>query len=386
MKILFVCQSASHSEKRPFGSGGTDSQIYGISSLMATQGHDVYVMSKFDGCDWKNSDVIIKGITFVNVRAPCLKDAIIGETASALLLSKKMAERIKEINPDIITLTGRFTAYFPSKLNIPKVFVTHNPDAMEFYKDFAVKNNRLNYFYFPFKKRIEERVMSNSNAIIALNRDIQDYLVKKGFTNTYVIPNAVDVEKYRNECDDNFILYAGGFRKVKGINYLTKAFSEICDDYSTDLVLIGSGPDEKRLKTMVTAKNLNDRVHFIPLVGKTKLREYLSKCSVFVLPSLFECMPVTLLEAMASGKPVIASNIMGSKDIITHGHDGFLFERGNVSELKKYLELCIPNKDLRKKMGINARKTVEEKYTFEKVADHYLKLYEEVIDDYRRKW
>ena len=379
MKILFVSTSVLYYEKRPFGRGGTDSQEYGIAVEMARRGHDAYILGHFAETGWRDYDVLVNGIQFINVRALYLRDKFIGETVSAFLLSKKVANEIEKIKPDIINLTGRFTAYFPSKLNIPKVFITHHPDAFDFYKEFSVKNNRLNYFYSPFKKIVEESVMRHSDVLIALNKDIRDYLHGKGFMNVCVIPNAVDVAKSTNKRDDNFILYAGGFRKVKGIDYLIEAFSGICDDHSTDLLLIGSGPDEERLKKIVASKNLNDRVHFIPMVGKDKLREYLSKCSVFVLPSLFETFGIVTIEAMASGKPVIASDIPGPQDVITQGYDGFLFEKGNVDELKKYLELCLSDEKLRRNMGKNARRTVEERYTFHKIAEDYLKVYSEIL-------
>ena len=377
MKISFVSIGILFSEKRPFARGGAESQIYGISKEMVRQGHEVYVTGRFD---FKGKEYeIIDGIQFINIKIPHLKDERIHQIGSALLYSRAAAKKIDQINPDVISLNERFSAYFPSKLNIPKTFTTHNPDAMAFYKEFALKSNRLNYVFFGVKKRIEESVMSRSDIIIALTKSIRDYLHENGFTNTFIIPNAVDAKKYTNNADDNFILFAGRLSKVKGLPYLIQAFSEISNDYDTDLLLVGSGPDEKGLKKMVRLKNIEDRVHFIPLVDKDKLREYLSKCSIFVLPSLFECMPVTLLEAMASGKPVIASDIPGPKDIITHGKDGFLFKKENVNELKKYLELYLSDGKLRRKIGENARKTVEEKYTFEKIADSYLKLYEELL-------
>ena len=384
MKIVFVSPGILYSEKYPYERAGSESVIYGISKEMGKQGHEVYVTGRFNNFKGKEF-ATIDGIQFVNIRTLHLKDEIIHQIGSALLYSKAVANKIKLINPDIISLNERFSAYFPSKLSIPKTFTTHNPDAMAFYKDFALKSNGLNYVFFGVKKRIEEGVMSRSDINIALTKSIRDYLHGNGFTNTFIIPNAVDAKKYTNKGDDNFILFAGRLSKVKGLTYLIQAFSEISNDYDTDLLLVGSGPDEKGLKKMVRLKNIEDRVHFIPMVDKEKLREYLSKCSIFVLPSLFECMPVTLLEAMASGKPVIASDIPGPKDIITHGYNGFLFEKENVDELKNYLELLIEDKELRKRIRENARKTVEEKYTFEKVADSHLKLYEELIHNYDRK-
>lgn len=381
MRILFVSPGGLYSKNYPFERGGTQSQIYGIAKEMVKQGHEVYVTGRFDDFKGKEFETI-DGIQFINIRTPHLKDEIIYEIGSALVYSKAAAKKIKQIKPDVISLNERFSAYFPSKLDIPKTFTTHNPDAMAFYKDFAIESNRLNYAFFDVKKRIEESVMSRSDTIVALTKSIRDYLHKRGFTNTGIIPNAVDAEKYTNKDDENFILFAGRLSKVKGIPYLIQAFSEISKDYDADLMLVGSGPDEARLKKMVISKNIKDRVHFIPMVGKDKLREYLSKCSIFVLPSLFECMPVTLLEAMASGKPVIASDIPGPRDVIIHGIDGFLFEVGNIGELKKNLELCLQNQNIFKNAGTNARRTVEEKFVFNIIADSYINLFKKIVVGY----
>jgi len=377
MRILFVSPGGLYSKNYPFERGGTQSQIYGISKEMVKRGHEVYVTGRFDG--FKENEKIIDGMQFVNIRTPHLRDEIIHQIGSALVYSKAAAKKIKQINPDVISLNERFSAYFPSNLDIPKTFTTHNPDAMKFYKEFAIESNRLNYVFFNVKKRIEEKVMSRSDVIVALTKSIRDYLHENSFTNTSVIPNAVDVAKYTNKGDENFILFAGRLSKVKGLTCLIQAFSEISKDYDTDLLLVGSGTDERKLKKMTTAMNIDARVHFIPMVGKDTLRGYLSKCSVFVLPSLFECMPVGLLEAMASGKPVIASDIPGPKDIITQGKDGFLFEKENVDELKKYLELCLSDEKLRRKVGENARKTIEEGYTFNKITQEYLKIYKSIL-------
>ncbi|MCD4678479.1 MAG: glycosyltransferase family 4 protein [Desulfobacula sp.] len=373
MKILFVSPGSLYSKNNPFERGGTQSQIYGISKEMVKQGHTVYVTGRFNG--FKEDVKIIDGIQFVNIRTPYIRDECIYQIGTALLYSKAVAKKIKQINPDVISLNERFSAYFPSKLNIPKTFTTHNPDAMDFYKDFAIENNKLNYVFFDIKRRIEEKVMSRSDTIVALNNSIKDYLQENGFTNTCIIPNAVNAKKYTNRGDENFILFAGRLAKIKGIPYLIEAFSELYNDYDTDLLIIGSGPDDKMLQKMVTLKNIKNRVKFIPMVNKTELRVYLSKCSVFVLASVFECMPVTLLEAMASGKPVIASDIPGPKDVITHEYDGFLFEKQNVVQLKKYLQLCLSSDELRKKIGKNARKIVQDNYTFERISDNYIKLY-----------
>lgn len=374
MKILFVSPGILYSKKYPFERAGSESQIYGVSKEMVKQGHEVYVTGRF--YDFNGKDIkIIDGINFVNIRTPHLRDEHIHQIGSSLLYSKAVAKKIKQINPDVITLNERFSAYFPSKLDIPKIFVTHNPDAMAFYKDFALKYNRLNHIFFNVKKNIEKSVMVRSDTIVALTRGIRDYLQENGFTNIDIIPNAVNAEKYTNSGDENYILFAGRLNKVKGIQYLIEAFSELINEFDSDLLIVGSGLDEIRLKKIVTSKSMEDRVHFTQTVRKNELRDLMSKCSAFVLPSLFESFGIVIIEAMASGKPVIASNILGPQDIISQGYDGFLFETENVDELKKHLKLCISDKKLREKIGYNARKTVEERYTFDKTANLYLKVY-----------
>lgn len=378
MRIVFVAPGISYPSQHQFEDAGLEAVMYGLSQEMVAQGHEVYILGRFDSFLDKEYKTI-EGVQFVNVSIPHLRDKSLYEIGSALVYSRKAASKIQEIDPDLISLNERFSAYFPSKLNIPKTFTTHVPEAMGFFKQFAVKSNVLNHLLVPFKKVIEEGVMRRSDMIIALNRTIEDYLHTRGFTDTCVIPNAIDVKKYENKGEGNFVLYAGGFRKVKGVNFLIEAFAEIGDKYDTNLLLIGSGPEEGRLKKLVRARKLEHRVHFMPLIKKTELRErYLAKCLMFVLPSLFETMSVVSLEAMACAKPVIASDNMGSIAIIRQGYNGFLFGKAKVTELKDCLALLLDNSKLRAEVGENARRTVEEEFTFSKICDEYLAVFHRI--------
>lgn len=378
-KIALVCQSFSHSYKRPFGQGGTDSQIYGLSEAFVNEGFDVYILGNFIGPNWKDKDVDDKRINFVNLKSPYLKDKVIGESFSSILLSKKICAKIKDIDPSFVVLCGKDTGFFPSRLKIPKVYVTHNPDGMYFYKKFSRQNNILNSFYFYYKNNIEESVMKNCDLIIALNEYIKEYLNKRNFKRVEVVSNAVNPKLYENGGDRGYILYAGGLRRVKGIEFLIESFNRLKDNFDIDLVIIGSGPDEKKLKQMKSVLELSDRIKFIPTLPKAEFREYLSKCSVFVLPSLYETFGIVLIEAMASSKPVIASNIPGPQDVVDHGIDGYLFEKRNLEELTHYLNLLLGNKGLRTKLGKNARKKVENNYDFKITSTKYIELFNSLI-------
>jgi glycosyltransferase involved in cell wall biosynthesis len=83
-----------------------------------------------------------------------------------------------------------------------------------------------------------------------------------------------------------------------------------------------------------------------------------------------------MIEAMASGKTVIASDIPGPRDVISNGYDGFLFESKNVTQLKELLEMSLSDDKLRIKIGNNALKTIAASYTFQIIAEKYLALFD----------
>jgi len=379
MKIVFISSSAYYNRVRPYGYGGTDSQEYGISKELVRKGHQVYIVGNFSL--EQLSECISKGseINFINIPSPYLFDNFTGDLASALVLSKKIAKAVRGIKPDAIIINSRLTGYFPSKLDIPKVFVTHHPDAFDFYRDFAVKSNKLNYFMYPIKKTIEYDVMKHSSVIIALNNYIHDQVTCMGFEDVRVIPNGISVNKYFSGVEKHYILYAGGFRKVKGIEQLIEAYSLLNGDHGYQLVLIGSGKEERRLKKLVADKKIDKNVIFMPFSKKKVLRKYLSECAVFVLPSLFETFGIVLIEAMASYRPVIASDIPGPQNIISNGFDGLLFEKGCVEDLLMNLEKCVSSESLRNRLGRNARSTAESYYDFTILAQEYEKVIEELI-------
>lgn len=369
MKIVFLSTGDGVFDRFPDG-GGIQHQIWGISNELIKLGHEVHILTRNRGFDFmKINGINIHGIDTV------FNDQVL----TRLVFSKNAAKKIKEIKPDVLNLSERFSAYFPSKLDMPKTFTTHNSDAFSFYRQFAYYSNRLNVLFFDLKKKCEENVMRRSDSVITLNESIKKYLYSRGAKQTTTIPNGIDTNLYKNNGDDHFILYAGRLNKLKGIDYLIKAYSEIETSYR--LVIIGSGPDEHRLKKFVEMHGMGDIVDFVPWVNSDKLREYLSKCSVFVLPSLFETFGIVLLEAMASGKPVIASDIMGPRDIITDGIDGYLFEKGNIADLKANLEKCLVDNDLRKKIGMTAQINVNDNYSFATITTHYVKHIEKLYGE-----
>ena len=378
LKIAFSTSGiVEHEDYKNGNILGTEYQVFGLAKELVKRGHEISIVRRwYDG----PKEEEIQGIKVINVASPSLNDFTIGKAINYVIFSKYATKEIKRIKPDILNLAGKYSSYSVCKLDIPTVHTTHLIPSGLLPSDLAPLRRGIMGSLHP-TKWLESRVYSNCDVIVALNEEQRQYLSNSGFKAVY-IPNGVEIEKYTpNYSDEGYIYFAGRIVKSKGLQYLIKAYSmlnsEIRDEF--ELVIGGFGPEKENLENLASKLGIKNRITFLPWLSNLDFIKKIACSSVYVMPSLFEGLPVALLEAMALGKPVIASNIPGIQEVLTHGKDGFLFKAGDVFEFKKYLELLLEDKDLQKRIGKNARKTVEEKYTLEKVADSYLKLYEELL-------
>ncbi len=185
-----------------------------------------------------------------------------------------------------------------------------------------------------------------------------------------VIPNGVDLKmfspanrhvyreslrrKYDIPSGELVLMFAGGDWERKGVHYLIEALA-LLSRLEVRLVIIGSG-DEEFYGQLAELKQVRERVIFVS--HSSNLSKYYAASDVFVLPTLYEPFGLVIVEAMASGLPVIASRVAGAADVIVDGVNGLLLrEPSDVSEVAAKIELLLSNAELRKTMGGHARKT-----------------------------
>jgi glycosyltransferase involved in cell wall biosynthesis len=357
---------------------GTEYQVFGLSKEFVKRGHEVYIVRRwYDGQKGEE----IQGIKVINVASLNLPDTLIQKAMTHLIFSKYAAKEIKRIKPDILNLTGKYSSYSVCKLDIPTVHTTHTIPSGLLPGNLAPRRRGILGSIHP-TKWLESRLYSNCDVIVALNEEHRQYLSNRGFK-TISIQNGVKIENYTpNYSDKGYIFFGGRIVKLKGLQYLIEAYSMLSSEIRNkfELVIGGFGPEKENLEKVAIELGIKNRVIFLPWIPNSDFIKKIASCSVYAMPSFYEGLPVALLEAMALGKPVIASNIPGIQEVITHGKDGFLFETGNVSELKKYLELLLESSELRREIGKNARKNVGEKYTFAKVADQYIALFNKLLE------
>jgi len=382
MKIAFVGNGTLMADTYPAPSVGGSIQTWGFSRELAKRGHDIYIIRR-DSLNGKTcvDNVKIVGISFSSIDAwtPHFSyPYFLGTLFSQLYFSKKAMNLIEHIRPDVICLIDRFSGLFPSYLNVAKIYIMHVAETFNFYKSHSIYANKLNSIMFFIKKIAENKVLRQVDKIVVLNTFIEKHLKEIGYENVCKIPNGIDSGNFSNNGDEKFILYAGRFDWNKNVCSLVNIFAEVHKlhpDYR--LYLVGAGPEEKRIRSLVKENSIQPYVKIIPWLPRKKLIELMSTCSVFVLPSFFEVNPVVVLEAMSSGKPVVARANMGTVDIITHGKNGYLYN--SDEELRRYLEALLSDDNLRKKIGYNARNTIEQEYTFSRIADRYEKLFDILI-------
>lgn len=208
---------------------------------------------------------------------------------------------------------------------------------------------------------------------------------------TEKIYNGVNIQMYNLEIKSineeylNIINIGRIAHKVKGQDILIKAL-KLCKDkgmnFKCDLVgTIHSCFEHDRatyayLKELIKELDLENEIQF--LGTRNDIPELLSNSDLFILPSRFEGLPVSILEAMASNLPVIASNISGSNDLITNGKNGLLFESENYEELADKILYLYNNKEIREVLAESACKFVQD-FDISVMYKKYCELYKELV-------
>jgi len=184
------------------------------------------------------------------------------------------------------------------------------------------------------------------------------------------------------------LLTVGRFVEKKGIEYGIRAVVKILKRYPHVLYNIaGDGPLRTNLEKLVKKQEACSNIKFLGWQTHTKIKKLIQEANIMITPSVTssrgdeEGIPVVLMEALATGLPVIASKHSGIPELVKDGKSGFLVPERDIDALTEKLEYLIEHPELWKKMGLAGRKHVEEKYNINKLNDRLEKIYKELIDE-----
>jgi|Deesub1362A_J573_1020465.scaffolds.fasta_scaffold00057_161 glycosyltransferase involved in cell wall biosynthesis len=201
-------------------------------------------------------------------------------------------------------------------------------------------------------------VLTNATLVLALTEHMKKEILRFApHANVEVLPNGVDLKTIeiiegatvKHPC----ILYAGRMEKIKGVEYLIGAFSAVKEKIPTaHLYIIGSGLLERNLKKLADRQGIAN-VHFLGMLENRLVLSYMKSCDVFVLPSLTEGFPLVLVEAMACGAPIVATNVKGINEIIEDGKNGFLVGAKDEDALASKIITILTDSNLKKDISKN---------------------------------
>ncbi len=227
----------------------------------------------------------------------------------------------------------------------------------------------------------------------AVSGDFCGFLKDTGLPDEKVafVPNGVeakepapdDLSRFRREnCIDSGrtnILFVGSLIKRKGVEYLLRAMKRLGSDRVT-LFIAGEGELKDELIAMAGELNIDDRVVFAGYQHNDTIPLWLASVDIFVLPSLSEGRPNVVLEALAHGVPVIATNIPGTSELIRDGENGLLCDPMDDLSLCEKLQILAGDEKLRSALSAGAKRfIVDEGLTWGNCADKYIRLYEKIV-------
>jgi glycosyltransferase involved in cell wall biosynthesis len=381
------------------GNGSVSEVVYHIAQHTAKRRHDVTILERDHGILPKEE--YIDGIRYVRIDADKLPAApyklvkgfsgltrLIGD---AFNIARKTNKFIIREEFDVVHVHFPFASSILVNLNNKlkdKMIYTVHADEYRLGLSELLKPPLVARIFSP-DLYLMKRVRKN----VVLNEPLKEKLVKKGIPEERleVIPNGVNVEdfnvseeeiervKKKYGLEGIVVMFAGTVTPRKGVFELMKA-AEILNRKDTLFLIVGNLDLDRgysqRVMEYARSKGINAK--FTGFVPYKDLKALYSACDIFVLPSLEEGHGIVLTEAMASGKPLIGSKVGGIPMQIRDGWNGFLVEAENEEQLADKIKHLIENEEERMRMGKNSRKLAKEEFDWEKIAEKYLGVYEEV--------
>lgn len=266
-----------------------------------------------------------------------------------------------KIRPDVIHSHFAFPAGYVGvllgRLFEKPVFITvHGYDIHTFAQVPAVTGYRAYTAVaatreYALVRRATQYALQNCSLVIAVSKELRGWVIRLGIppNKVVVVPDGVHVQKFQPEdqvqarnavglpSDRKVVLYVGHLVDRKDVSTLINAFARVVHQEHVLLVIVGDGPLRSKLEHEVRSLSLTDRVRFVGAKPHDEIPVWMNACDVFSLPTLYDTFGCVLLEAMACGKPVIATRVGGIPEVVENGTHGFLVEPSDESQLANAL-------------------------------------------------
>jgi glycosyltransferase involved in cell wall biosynthesis len=232
------------------------------------------------------------------------------------------------------------------------------------------------------------RAILRNTAFAAISADIERQWLDLGVNPQRIVRTAsgVDAEHFRpgaSRVEPELlprprVVFTGRLHPQKNLDLLLDAWPRVAGRTRANLILVGPGPERERLAGRARDLGVADRIQFTGPVDDPS--DYLRAADVFVLPSVAEGMSNSLLEAMATALPCVASGIGGNTDLLGDGRAGLLVPTGDADAWSAALIELIEDPECARSLGVQARRRIEDEFALTRVVDRYIDVYRSLLD------
>ncbi|MFF2178052.1 glycosyltransferase family 4 protein [Lysinibacillus sp. NPDC058147] len=352
--------------------GGAQKHVEALAIKLKQDAHEVTIVTgPYDPSLWSFQEEKIDVISI-----PVMQRAI--HLKKDLQTFWRLRATLKKIQPDIIAAhsskAGAIGRVVGKLLRIPTVFTAHSWSFTE-----GVPHNKKRMY-----SRMEKSVQPLTAKIITVSEYDRKLALTKKIAPAHkmmTIHNGIDqIEKQIAPTKENeehpLIVMVARFEVPKRQDLLLETLAEL-SDLPWRLQLIGDGSLRPSLEKFVADKGLTDRVSF--LGNQLDVTSLLEESHLFVLLSDWEGLPISIIEAMRAGLPIIATNVGGVNELVSDNENGFLINRDDKERLKKRLKQLLMDESLRQKMGDTSERRFLRNFTFLPMYQKTLFVYEQAV-------
>jgi glycosyltransferase involved in cell wall biosynthesis len=366
--------------------GGVANVVYNTAESLRRRGHEVTCLFRED---------VLKG----PVPIPRLEAVHFAWKLAALLRKRRSEFDVVNIHAPAGFMYGFLRRWAKAGEMPPYVMLLH---GIEERRNYAMSREarKGRAWHFSWKNRLWQHVynmklyrwaIETADYAVVINRESWTWLqwkYRREPRRVLYIPNGVEphffLEREYSQGRPLRLLFVGTWLDHKGIYYLRDGFEALAKIYpELRLTIAGCAADSESVKQWFSPQ-IRDRVEVLPFAPRAEMPALYLRHDIFVFPSLMEGLPIVLLEAMATGMPVVTTERCGMADFVEDGHSGLLVEPANAEEFAASVGRLVESPELRERLGCAAREMVK-RHTWERAAKQLEDLFSLVMAEHKEQ-
>ena len=363
--------------------GGAEYQVKWLAEELAKRGHEVYLFTPYEADEFIDADErgFPKNIALRKRNANGLSDGI--------RMLYRFSKWVRKIKPDVVHANFAFSSGFLAVITKPfhkaPVLITSYGEDIDLDRElgYGLRISRIKSALIRFTLKNCDKHVLVSNSMSESAKEAGSSEEKIQVIYCMFMPFNIEItekdiesvkKKYKIPRDKKIILSVSRLDYIKGLNYLIEAMINMSEKHQDAfLVIAGKGEERQGLEKLVADTNLRSKVRFTGFVDEHEKLALIKGCDIFCLPSLRECLPISLFEPMYYSKAIVATNVGGIPNIVKHNLTGILIKPSSSIEIRKAIEILYYDKKLQKNLIKNGYEMARNS-TIDKITDLTIKI------------